>query len=111
MGSEGIEFLRTYLKGRRLKPSRPIFDVSRRTVEYIVQKASTNAGLKPHVTPHKLRSYFSTRLKLAGCPDTQVEYWMGHTVPYRGAYFVPPIEEQRKIYRKYEWSLSIGGVE
>jgi len=109
LGSDGVEFLREYLRDRRLRSNHPIFDISRRTVEYIVASASRRASLKPTVTPHKLRSFFSTRLKLAGCPEAQVEYWMGHVVPYRGAYFVPPVEEQRKIYKKFEWSLSIEG--
>lgn len=119
LGSNAIEALKQHIEEKGiLGKQNCIFDISSRTAENIVKDTSKRAGLKPHVTPHKLRSFFNTMLKLAGCPDAQVEYWMGHVTPYGGAYFIPPIDEitkdseteilsQRELYRKYEWAISI----
>lgn len=107
LGQDSVDYIKKYVAGKRIRANRSLFNLSPRAIQYIVMKASKRAGLTPHVTPHKLRSFFSTYLKLGGCPDIQVEYWMGHTIPYGGAYFVPPVEEQRKIYKKYESSISL----
>ena len=107
LGQNGLDFLKQHLRVVGAKADEPLFRIASRRVEYIVSNASERAGLNPAVTPHKLRAFFSTRLKLSECPDELVEYWMGHTIPYGGAYFVPPPEEQRKIYKNYEWAISI----
>lgn len=107
LGSESVEFLKEYIGNDWRASKWPVFSLSSRAIQYIVRKAGDRARLKPHVSPHCLRSFFSTRLKLSGCPETQVEYWMGHTIPYGGAYFVPPVEEQRELYKDYEHTLSV----
>jgi len=107
LGADSIIHLKKYLEKARRKPSDPLFPVSPRTVENIVKKSSIKAGVKPYSTPHCLRKAFSTRLKLDNCPDELVEYWLGHKLRYGGAYFIPPIESQREIYRKHEHAISI----
>jgi integrase len=117
IGNDGSQAMEEYLEDVGLGPiewnlgkvaDAPVFRLSPRLVQHIVRRAGERAGLDAPVTPHRLRSFFSTRMKLAGCPDALVEYWMGHTMPYGGAYFIPPVEEQREIYRRHEWTVSVG---
>lgn len=112
LGENSIHFLKQYLKNVELKPKDPLFPVSKRFVEYLIKGSSLAAGLKPHVTPHKLRSFFNTYLVLSfhGSQSQHipiVDYWMGHVLPYGGAYMVPPVEDQREIYRVHEHAISL----
>lgn len=119
-GTNAIEYLTRYLKEVKPKPNRPIFTISARGVEYIVERASKRVQLDPHVTPHKLRAFFNTYMVLSfHGGDVKhipiVEYWMGHVIPYKGAYLVPPVDSpegsetpsQRKLYKEHEWAVSI----
>lgn len=113
LGKDGLLYLKLYLAQTEPKKNDLIFNLTARTVEYIVRGASERAGIDPHVTPHKLRSFFKTYLTLNKVPVEIVEYWMGHRVAYSGAYLVPPVDttgdvpSQRKLYRENEWILSI----
>ena len=52
-----------------------------------------------HFTPYSLRKWFRTRLTLGGVNDALIELWMGHSLGrVRGAYLVPPVEGQMKVY-------------
>jgi len=128
-GRDSIEYLKLYLKDYGFKPSDPLFPVSKRTVEYVVKNASIRAGLKPHVTPHRLRAYFNTFMSLSFHTAQSehiplVEYWMGHTLPYGGTYMVPPVDKhcdckspctlhpyQRQLYKDHELAISLPGKE
>jgi integrase len=95
LGEEGFEALQEAPRreGR-------IFDMSMRYVQELVPKCARKAGLKgQRVTPHCIRKYFNTRMKLANVNEVIVEYMMGHSIGrVKGAYFVPPAEELMKIY-------------
>jgi len=115
IGHDAITFLRLYLaENPPDSDDSPLFTISDRTIETIVKTASIKAGIHPHVTPHRLRSFFKTYLTLDGVPKEIVEYWMGHRVAYGGAYLVPPVDtaeglpSQRQLYKDHEKVLSIG---
>lgn len=122
LGRDGVTYLKLYLTENPPENNdSPIFDITPRTIESIVKNSSIRTGLLPHVTPHRLRSFFKTYLTLNGAPREIVEYWMGHTVAYGGAYLVPPVDSpmlpvdskrealpsQRNLYAKYESVISI----
>lgn len=112
LGDESIELLTEYL-GKELPDNNdPIFNDSRRTIQYIVERASIRARLSPHVSPHGLRAFFSTYMSLSFHQSSSqhiplVDYWMGHEQPYKGAYMIPPVDIQRQLYREHEWAVSL----
>jgi len=57
--------------------------------------------------PYALRGAFSSILGLNGMDRDLIEYMMGHTVPYRGAYLGMSDDELRELYQKYEEYLSV----
>jgi len=89
-----------------------LFNVSDRTIQLKLREISIKAGVgtgEVPVRPYDLRKYFNTRLKLAGMNETLVEYMMGHSLGrVKGAYFVPPVMELRKVYWQYYPRISIG---
>jgi len=89
-----------------------LFDVSDRTIQLKIREISMKAGVGSEevpVRPYDLRKYFNTRLKLAGLNETICEYFMGHSLGrVKGAYFVPPVMELRKVYWRYYPHISIG---
>ena len=103
----------TYLKGLKADGG-PLFDISRSYYETVVKDAAKEAEIPGDVTPHSLRRFFETRLKMLGVlrpelgsvdPDL-VEYWMGHSLGgQKGSYFVPPPQEQAKIYARVQVQL------
>jgi len=135
VGKETVEVLTAYLKERRinrkLKLSDPLFTLEgakKLTFERITTNLIQNmlravvikselvsneeletADMNP-ARPHALRSAFSTTLRLNGFNDGVVDFMMGHTVPYNGAYFIPPEEKLREMYKGVESCLSINEV-
>jgi len=111
LGSNGLTCLRPYIEEKvdknKLDPEKPIFDISERTIQNIVRHSSLASGMDPHSSPHNLRKFFSTYLALAKVPQQQIDYWMGHAIAYGGAYYVPPIKEQRELYSLNEKAISI----
>jgi integrase len=112
LGEDSLSYLKRYLKDSHFKDQEPIFSLSPRAIEYVVKRTSIRAGLKPHITPHRLRAFFSTYLGLSfHTQDTKhllmVEHWMGHKLPYAGTYMVPPVDIQRSMYKKHEYAISI----
>jgi len=108
LGERACEALKGYVDF--CKPC--LFDVSDRTVQLKIRNISLKAGVgtkEVPVRPYDLRKYFNTRLKLAGMNETLVEYMMGHSLGrVKGAYFVPPVIELRKVYTQYYPYISIG---
>ena len=92
----------------------PLFDISRSYYEQIVKDAAKDAKIDGDVTPHSLRRFFETRLKMLGVlrpelgsvdPDL-IEYWMGHSLGgQKKSYFIPPPQEQAKIYSRVQVQL------
>lgn len=108
-GSMTLDYLKT------LTPDGgPLFDISRSYYEAIVKDAAKDCHIDGDVSPHSLRRFFETRLKMLGVlrpelgsvdPDL-VEYWMGHSLGgQKSSYFVPPPQEQAKIYAKVQVQL------
>lgn len=112
LGAESTELLKEYIGEDLPTNNNPIFNDSRRTIQYIVEKASVRARLTPHVSPHGLRAFFSTYMSLSFHQAQSqhiplVDYWMGHEQPYKGAYMIPPVDIQRKLYKEHEWAVSL----
>jgi len=110
LGVDALEQLKPFVKD--VKPKGPVFQLSQRAIEYIVLKTSIRAGLKIPITPHRLRAFFSTYMGLSFHTEQAnhiplVEYWMGHKLPYKGTYMVPPLEIQRTLYKQHEWGISV----
>jgi len=112
-GGEASEALKEYLTSRpNIDGSEPLFPIGDRAVDHFLQLASVRAGIDPTMSAHCLRKFFVTQLKMAGCNESLVEYWVGHKLAgSKEAYFIPSVEGQREVYRKYEASLSIGSEE
>jgi len=103
-GRMATQALREYLATRRdLNPQSRLFPCTARNVNKFLRNLSIRAGLDWIVSSHDLRKYFNTQMKLAGLNETLVEFWMGHSLGrVRGAYFIPPVEEQLRLYREAE---------
>lgn len=106
-GKWAVEALKEYVDFSKPR----LFDVSDRTIQLKLREISIKAGVGTEegpVRPYDLRKYFNTCLKLAGINETLVEYMMGHSLGrVRGAYFVPPVLELRKVYSQYYPYISI----
>ncbi|VUT25118.1 MAG: hypothetical protein MASP_00843 [Candidatus Methanolliviera sp. GoM_asphalt] len=73
----------------------------------VVSKEAMNSADFNPARPHALRAGFSTVLRLNGFSDMLVEFMLGHSVPYNGAYLIPPLEKIREMYRDVEPQLSV----
>jgi len=111
-GKMATQTLREYLATRRnLKPEGPLFPCTARSVNKFLRTLSFKAGLDWIVSSHDLRKFFSTQLKMTRVNDpafneTLIEYWMGHALgKVRGAYFIPSVEEQLRLYKLAEERL------
>jgi site-specific recombinase XerD len=103
-GRMATQALKEYLKTRGdLNPQSRLFPITARAVNKFLRILSFRAGLDWIVSSHSLRKYFNTQMKMAGLNETLVEYWMGHSLgKTRGAYFLPPVEEQLRLYKQAE---------
>jgi integrase/recombinase XerD len=72
----------------------------------VSEEEMISADMNP-ARPHTLRAGFSTVLRLNGFSDMLVEFMLGHSVPYNGAYLIPPPEKIREMYRDVEPQLSV----
>ena len=108
-GRDTVIALSKYLGTRSsIVPDDKLFPVQDRTVNFFLNRAGYKIGLDFGLSAHCFRKYFVTQLKLAGCNESLVEYWVGHQLSgSKEPYFVPPVEQQREVYRKYEPVLSI----
>jgi len=133
VGRDAVEALKAYLndrkaKGEELKYDTPLFikDKAKRRkrerinphhIQNMLRETAIKAGLitkeemekvdfNPY-RPHALRAAFSSILRLNGFDPVLVDFMMGHSIPYNGAYLIPPPEEVRKKYAEVEAQLSI----
>lgn len=133
-GRDAIEALRLYLQERerkyeeKLQHDTPLFvkegakklsfeRITTNLIQNMFRDLALNAGIVTKdelevsdinpARPHALRGAFSTILKLKGVNELFVEYMLGHSIPYNGAYFMPISEELRGIYSEHERALSI----
>jgi len=108
-GRMSVEALKQYLLAREgLETSSRLFPCTARNVNSFLNRMSRRAGLTWKVSSHDLRKFFATNLKLARVNDpafneSLVEYWQGHSLgKVKGAYFIPPVEEQLTLYKMAE---------
>jgi len=133
VGRDAVEALNAYLndrkvKGEKLEYDTPLFikDKAKRRkrerinphhIQNMLRETAIKAGLitkdvmdkvdfNPY-RPHALRAAFSSILRLNGFDPMLVEFMMGHSIPYNGAYLIPPPEEVRGKYAEVEAQLSI----
>lgn len=133
IGSDAIEALKAYLderraKGEVLRLDTPLFTkegakkktgqrITTNLIQNMLRVVALEAGLVTEeeleqadlnpVRPHALRSSFSTILRLNGFDPLLVDFMQGHTLPYNGAYLIPPPEKVRELYMSVEPQLSI----
>lgn len=134
IGKDAIKLLKEYISTVSLRSQDPIFlneetgsAFTPRTIENIVTNATTRAGMKIPLSPHNLRKFFSTYMSMSFHTFHSghipiVDYWMGHKLPYKGTYMIPPVEDppvnvaakkdqqpigQRTLYRTHEWAIAV----
>ena len=133
VGHNAVKALRSYLKERKMKGYKldndsPLFvkswtkkgrprRIRGRNVQQVVRETAIRAGLvipallKPNqhspVKPYSLRSSFATLLENDNCPYQFKEFWQGHKIKYRGAYFVPTEDISLKTYMEHYKALSV----
>lgn len=132
MAKDGIEALQAYLHKRRqrkgdIQHDNPLFikervyngkeRMSRNLIEKVMREIAAMSGVVSEgemeradfnpCRPHALRSAFATIMKLQGVNNEIVEYWLGHSIPYESAYFIPPQDELKRIYGENAEPLSI----
>ncbi|AGK61399.1 Site-specific recombinase XerD [Archaeoglobus sulfaticallidus PM70-1] len=133
VGRDAVEVLKAYLndrraKGEELKYDTPLFikdkakrrkgeRISPHHIQNMLRETAIKAGLitkeemdkvdfNPY-RPHALRAAFSSILRLNGFDPVLVDFMMGHSIPYNGAYLIPPPEKVRQMYAEVEAQLSI----
>jgi integrase len=110
-GKMATSTLKEYLKMRKLNPASRRILCTPQNVRHFLARLSDRAGVSFRVGSHTLRKYFYTNLSLArvnspAFNDTLIEYWMGHSLgKVKGAYFIPPMEEQLRLYKLAETRL------
>jgi len=63
---------------------------------------TTPSGTWNVIRSHNMRKYFNSTLKNAGCSNTDVELWMGHTIgDTQEAYYEPNAESLKERYIQY----------
>ncbi len=95
-------------KGERINPHH-IQNMLRETAikaGLITKEEMEKVDFNPH-RPHALRAAFSSILRLNGFDPVLVDFMMGHSIPYNGAYLIPPPEKVRQMYSEVEAQLSI----
>ena len=133
IGSDTVEALKAYIderkrKGEELRLDTPLFlkegakkkagqRITTNLIQNMLRDVALKAGLVTEeelevadlnlVRPHALRSSFSTILRLNGFDPLIVDFLQGHTLPYNGAYLIPPPEKVREMYAEVEPQLSI----
>jgi integrase/recombinase XerD len=137
LGHDSIEAIKTYLNERRMKYSEklewetPLFTVEGAHVmkgtrikpknfqdnmrEYVVlsglvsKERMERADFSP-ARPHALRSGFSSIARLKGLNERLIDYFMGHSDPYGGAYNQTTNKELKEKYLEIEPALSVSSV-
>jgi len=103
-GENAVETLKNYLESKPKSQTERIFNFSDRYLQTRVIKVAYMAGVGTDdlpVRPYSFRKFFNTQMRMAGVNETVIEYWMGHALgKVRGAYFVPPVQQQIEIYNQ-----------
>jgi len=91
-GPNAISALKEYVADNGGSLNGKIFRMSIRSIQAKVKNIAIRSKVATvafPITPHKLRDFFNTYMKLAGVNEAIVERWMGHSIgKVRGAYLV-----------------------
>lgn len=91
-GPNAVEALKEYLAMNGGSMTGTLFNMSVRSIQAKVKSLAIRAKVATvafPITPHKLRDFFNTYMKLAGVNEAIVERWMGHSIgKVRSAYLV-----------------------
>jgi len=119
IGSLGIRFLKEHVASLgSLADDRLLFPVGNNALEgYFARQAKKflgadfKEGFRNPCVPSSLRTGFRTLLTDADCPESFVEYWMGHNLnqDLRKTYTNKSDDSWRETYRKYEHCLTFEG--
>jgi hypothetical protein len=119
IGSLGIKFLKEHIASLgSLTDDRLLFQVGNNALEgYFARQAKKFLGdafkedERNPCCPSSLRNGFRTLLVDAGCPESFVEYWMGHNLnqDLRKTYTIKSDDSWRETYRKHEPCLTFEG--
>ncbi|MFQ5833717.1 MAG: tyrosine-type recombinase/integrase [Candidatus Thorarchaeota archaeon] len=82
------------------------FSSIRRTAGFVDEDLRIK-GRQNSVVLYSLRSAFETHLALAGCPKELYDFWMGHKLPYEGAYFRVKQTSLKEYQRYWKQALDI----
>lgn len=117
LGSNAVIAVRRYLKERGdLDDSAPLFvtvngdRIRPRNLQDVIKDIASRSGLgdgELRLIPYSLRSSFQTLLETDNCPFQYKEFWVGHKIKYRGAYFTPTEELSLKTYQEHYDCLSV----
>jgi integrase len=137
IGSDAIDGIKIYLHervqrhGEKLTFSTPLFAIEGRDIKkglrckpkqfqdnmrkYVVlaglvsEERLERADFSP-ARPHALRTGFATIARLKGLNERLIDYFMGHSDPYGGAYNQATNDELKEKYIEIEPSLSVSSV-
>ena len=122
-GPNAVEALKEYLGANGGSMTGTIFRMSIRSIQAKVKDLAIRAKVATvgfPITPHKLRDFFNTYMKLAGVNEAIVERMMGHSIgKVRGAYLVMgkddkaegiPISKLAEIYMQAYPTIDITQV-
>ena len=115
LGKEAVDNLRVYLEYRKrqgetvTKETRLLATLHGKTLtpenlSMIFVRLSKKVGFD--ASPHRLRKFFASHLGLAA-PSICVKSWLGHKLGVEGAYYLPPLEEQRLLYAEAYQKIEI----
>jgi integrase/recombinase XerC len=108
LGAPALDALKKYLEARGPGGASPaVFwnknrtPLTTRSVQRILKKYLTAAGLDPHLTPHKLRHSFATHLLNNGADLRSVQELLGHRqLTSTQVYTHVSLKEMKKVYKK-----------
>jgi integrase len=133
LGHDSIEAIETYLNervnkyGEKMTYETPLFvtegtHVNKRmrckpklfrsyvVLAGLVSKAKMKRADFSPARPHALRASFATIARLKGLNEKLIDYFMGHSDPYGGAYNQATNKELRDKYMEIEEALSVSSV-
>lgn len=77
-------------------------------VENAPKKTENGNTIFNRLHPHNLRKFFNTQMKLAGCPEIIVEFWMGHAIgATKDAYMLKNKDEMANKYLEFMPAVTI----
>jgi integrase len=111
VGSLGASLIRESIRSKKMEDKTKLFGVTARSIEKYFHKKATEflgqiEGTNP-MRPHSLRSAFDTLMTDDGCPESYVEFFMGHRLKdIKKIYKSKTADGWRKIYSQHEKAVN-----